>query len=572
MDRSLFSYKGIRPVLLLLTLLTLFQGSMIIIQAYFLADAISSLFGGDLFHHVIKKLAIFFLALIIRHLLSLVKNRLTYRFAVQTSDQLRETVLKKIFQLGPRFVSKEGSGQTVTLLMEGTMKFRRYLELFLPKAVNTAIIPPVVCLFIFFIDTRSAVILLITSPILVVFLILLGVAAKEKARRQYTSYQVLANHFIDSLRGIETLKFLGQSRTHIEKIFFVSEQYRKSVMSTLRIAFLSTFALDFFTMLSIATVAVFLGLGLIHGTMELGNALAILILAPEFFLPIREVGADYHATLDGREAGKKIEGILHQPSMEPGDAKIPVWQSASVLAFKNLTFGFPGHPNSLENINFTISGHKKIGIIGASGAGKSTLVDLLSGFLLPTKGDIQIDGKDVTHLMQRDWQNQVTYIPQHPYLFSDTISSNMRVYRQEATDEEVRLAAEAAGLSDFIQYLPNGFQTIIGDGGRMLSGGQEQRVAMARAFLGQRPVLLLDEPTAHLDIETEYELKETMLPLFKGKLVFFATHRLHWMLDMDQILVLDQGRLVEIGTHDELMEKQGYYYRLIEAQGEDRGE
>jgi ATP-binding cassette subfamily C protein CydD len=340
-------------------------------------------------------------------------------------------------------------------------------------------------------------------------------------------------------------------------------------MATLRIAFLSSFALDFFTMLSIATVAVFLGMGLIQGSMELKTALTILILAPEYFLPIREVGADYHTTLDGKEAGKKIQEILEIEFKGQGQKSLPAWQPTSVITVRNLSLQFTDHnQNGLEHIDFSISGAKKVGIIGASGAGKSTLVEILSGFLAPTEGAFLIDGIKIDTLSQVDWQSQLTYIPQHPYLFSDTVYNNIRFYHPHATEIEVETAAGAAGLTKVIQALPEGFHTVIGEGGRMLSGGQEQRMAIARAFLSNRPILLLDEPTAHLDIETEYELKETMTQLFKGKIVFFATHRLHWMLEMDQILVLDKGKLVELGSHEQLMEKRGFYYQLVMTHSE----
>jgi ATP-binding cassette subfamily C protein CydD len=570
MDKALFSYKGIKPVLAKLAILTTIQGATIIIQAYFLADAISSLFGGDLFANVFKKLIIFFLALVARQLLTVWKRNIAYHFAARTSKEFRKSLLQKLFQLGPRFVKEEGSGQTVTLVMEGMMKFRRYLELILPKLMNSAIIPVMICIFIFFVNIRSAVILALAVPILIAFMILLGLAAKLKADRQYKSYQMLANHFVDSLRGLETLKYLGLSKQHINKIILVSERYRRATMETLRIAFLSSFALDFFTMLSIATVAVFLGMDLINGKMELRPALTILILAPEYFLPIREIGADYHATLDGKEAGKKIQEILDKESLQPKQDPIPLWKSTSTFSVKGVSVHFADSDRpALQDIQFSVSGSKKIGIIGASGAGKSTLIDVLSGFLTPSSGEFQVNGKKLTTLSQLNWQSQITYIPQHPYIFHDTVLNNIRFYDPEATMKEVEKAAEEAGLIEVIQSLPQGFETIIGEGGRSLSGGQEQRIALARAFLSNRPIIMLDEPTAHLDIETEYELKETMLQLFRGKLVFFATHRLHWMLDMDQIIVLDQGKIVEIGTHEQLIRKNSTYYQLVKTQMED---
>jgi ATP-binding cassette subfamily C protein CydD len=570
MDKAaVFLYKGIKSVLAILSILTAFQGVFIIIQAYFLADAISSLFRGDLFRTVIIKLAVFFLALVVRQLCTLLKKKIAYHFAAKTSKEFRKSLLQKLFQLGPRFVKEEGSGQTVTLVMEGTMRFRHYLELFFPKMINVAVLPAMICLFVFFENIRSAVILILTFPIVIIFMILLGVAAESKAESQYESYHLLSNHFVDSLRGLETLKYLGLSRQHISKIVSVSESYRRATMATLRIAFLSSLALDFFTMLSIATVAVFLGMGLINGAIDLHPALTILILAPEYFLPIREVGADYHATLDGKNAGKKIQEILDKELSLHKQEAIPEWNATSTFSVKGMKVEFTDNNiMGLNEIEFSVLGCKKIGIIGASGSGKSTLVDSFSGFLTPSSGEFIVNGKKLTSLAQEDWQRQLTYFPQHPYLFNDSVINNIRFYYPEATLEEVEAALMKVGLRQVIDSLPQGLETIIGDGGRALSGGQEQRIALARAYLGNRPVMILDEPTAHLDIETEAELKETMLELFTDKLVFFATHRLHWMHEMDQIIVLDHGEIAEMGTHEQLIKRHSVYYQLVQTQKE----
>lgn len=339
-------------------------------------------------------------------------------------------------------------------------------------------------------------------------------------------------------------------------------------MSTLKIAFLSSFALDFFTMLSVATVAVFLGLGLVDGSISLEPALAILILAPEFFLPVREVGNDYHATLNGREAGKAIKAILDSPGFkDEAPLSLERWSDDDQIEFKHVDVRHEDEENcSLSGISLSFKGKRKIGIIGESGAGKSTLIDVLGGFLETKSGVIKVGGKKRTHLQTDSWQNQLLYIPQHPYIFPDTLAANIRFYHPAASDEDVEQAARAAGLSELIDQLPNGLKERIGEGGRALSGGQAQRTAVARAFLGNRPIILLDEPTAHLDIETEYELKKTMLKLFEDKLVFLATHRLHWMLDMDEIIVLKDGQVAETGTHQELIEKRGVYYELVKAQ------
>lgn len=228
-------------------------------------------------------------------------------------------------------------------------------------------------------------------------------------------------------------------------------------------------------------------------------------------------------------------------------------------------------PASLEDVSFRIPGKGRIGIVGESGAGKSTLIDLLGGFAAPTAGEIRLNGVKLEEGSREAWRSGVTYMPQHPYLFSSTLQDNVRFYAPDASDADVLAAVEAAGLIDLVRTLPKGLHEMIGAGGRALSGGQAQRVALARALLGGRQVLLLDEPTAHLDIETEYELKETMLSLFRDRWVFLATHRLHWMRDMDFMIVLHRGRVAETGTHEELMQLKGVYYGLITSQMEGIG-
>ena len=245
------------------------------------------------------------------------------------------------------------------------------------------------------------------------------------------------------------------------------------------------------------------------------------------------------------------------------------WGEHSRLALTDIQVQHEaGGAYSLQNVTFQLTGLGKIGIIGASGAGKSTLIDVLAGFQVPTAGQVLVDGQHLTPEMLQAWRNQTAAIPQHPYIFSGSIADNIRFYTPEVSDAEVAQVAKVAGLTKLLSSLPKGLHEPIGAGGRQLSGGQEQRVALARALLSERKVLLLDEPTAHLDVETEYELKQTMLPLFEGKLVFLATHRLHWMPHMDRIIVMEHGTVAEMGTHQELLARKGVYYHMIQAQME----
>lgn len=578
MGRDLMKYPGMARVLLVEAILTLLQAVSIILQAKWLAEAVSALFAGETLQSQYGTAALFLAAFITRQLLSLLQQKAAYRYAELTGTSLRKQMLDKLFESGPQFARGEGTGNLVTLALEGVSQFRTYLELFLPRLMQMSVTPILVLAYVVLQDMISGIILAVTLPILIVFMILLGLAAQKQMDKQWHTYRVLSNHFVDSLRGLETLKFLGQSRSHGDTIGRVSDRYRSATNRTLRVAFLSTFALDFFTMLSIASVAVSLGLRLINGSLVLETALTVLILAPEYFLPVRMVGADYHATLKGKEAGAAIRAIIDRDSGRPetsangaetGNGNDFRWTENSGLELSGIEVQHdPAGPLSLNGVSLAVNGTAKIGIVGESGAGKSTLIDVLGGFQQPSSGSVRIDGTVWKSLSGAEWRQNLTYIPQRPHLFSGSLADNVAFYRPDAGPDEIKRAIAAAGLSDLVASLPQGMNEPLGSGGRSLSGGQEQRVALARAFLNERPIILLDEPTSHLDIETEYELKQTMLALFEHKLVFLATHRLHWMRDMDLIIVLDQGRVAETGTHEQLLLRQGVYYNLIHSQRE----
>lgn len=570
MDKRLLQLKGMRGLLALLGIVSIIQGASIIFQAQWLAHAITTLFDGKSLMQATPYVLLFLAVFLVRHGLTLMREKVMFTYSSRIGADVRKQLLDQLFRLGPAFTKKKGTGKLVTLAMEGIAQYRQYLQLFLPKMVNMAVIPVMVLVYVWTLDETSAVILIVTLPILIVFMILLGLVAQRKAAKQWRSYEKLSNHFTDSLRGLETLRYLGISKKHSRNIGEVSKRYRKATMSTLKVAFLSSFALDFFSMLSIATVAVFLGLRLIEGDLLLLPALTALMLAPEYFLPVREVGNDYHATLNGKEANEAIQVILEEKGFreqETQSVQLNEWNEQSELTLQDVSVLHDEHaPYSIQDVDLTVKGKKKIGIIGASGSGKSTLTDVLGGFVEPSAGEIILNGKPLAHLQLAAWQKEVVYMPQHPYLFHMTLRENIRFYEPNATDEDVERAVQEAGLSQLVADLPNGLDEVIGEQGRGLSGGQAQRIALARTVLGQRSIMLLDEPTAHLDIETEYELKKTMLPLFENKLVFLATHRLHWMTDMDEIIVMDHGTIAEMGTHESLMERKGVYYQLVQEQ------
>ncbi|MBM7545083.1 ATP-binding cassette subfamily C protein CydD [Weissella beninensis] len=562
-DRRLFKLPGIRKTLGMLVVFTILQAFSVLFQGKYLSESIVTLWQQRSLNEAFMVIGLFVVAFVTRHLLTVVKNYTIGNWVEQTTIQLRHDLLVKFGMLGPAPLQDKGTGNLVTLSLEGMDKVQNYFMLVLIKMCDMMIIPWILLVYLGTVDWQEAIFLFVIYPVVIIFMIILGYAAQAKADKEYMNFVRLSNHFVDALRGLPTLKQLGLSKRYAENIYDVSEDYRKSVLSTLKIGILSTFTLDFFTTLSIAVVAVFLGLSLINGHIQLLPALIMLVLAPEYFMPLRNFANDYHATLDGKNALTDVLEILERPTIENGsETKVPSWQQDSTLEITNLTVAYEKNVQPALNIPYLkLGGYQKIGIIGKSGSGKSTLLNLLGGLLsanIVKAQTIKVNGTTINSLQTALWQKQLQYIPQKPYIFHASLADNIAFYYPKAGKQAVAEAIKLAGLFDWVATLPQGMETLIGEGGQSVSGGQAQRIALARAFLTpNRHVLLFDEPTAHLDIETEVALKETMLPLFEDKLVLFATHRLHWINQMDYILVIKDGKIVEQGTPAQLNNKKG---------------
>ncbi|HEO3272232.1 TPA: thiol reductant ABC exporter subunit CydD [Streptococcus agalactiae] len=567
LDKAVMRLSGIHKLLGLLAGLDVLQAIFIIGQAYYLSLSITGLWEGQKLSSQTVYILLFMVSYLGRHVIDYIKNRKLDDFSTAQSSLLRRQLLDKLFDLGPKVVQEQGTGNVVTMALDGVSLVENYLRLVLNKMINMSIIPWIILAYIFYLDIESGAILLIVFPLIIIFMIILGYAAQAKADKQYESYQVLSNHFLDSLRGIDTLKYFGLSKRYGKSIYQTSESFRKATMSTLKIGILSTFALDFFTTLSIAIVAVFLGLRLLNEQIYLLPALTILILSPEYFLPVRDFSSDYHATLDGKNAFQAIQKVLNKTGIKGEQLVIDDWSKESHLDLENIAIAYD-QKRVVEDVTLRFRGHQKVALVGVSGSGKSSLINLLSGFLGPDKGSLKVDGREVVNLDQEDWHKQMIYIPQTPYVFEMSLRDNITFYTPNASDEEVIRAIHMVGLDSLLSELPDGLETRIGNGARPLSGGQAQRIALARAFLDQnRRIMVFDEPTAHLDIETELELKEKMLPLMSDRLVIFATHRLHWLNQMDVIVVMEKGRVAEVGSYQELLAKKGYFYQLKHAMG-----
>jgi len=561
---------------LVMTVLSGFLADLLTIwQAWLLSNTVNAVFlEGQTLAQVTSWLRLLLIIITARGLLAWVNEVSANAIAVRVKSDLRQRLFAHIQALGPAYTRAERTGDLTTAAVEGIEALDAYFSQYLPQLVITALVPLSILVFVFPIDLLSGIILLLTAPLISFFMVLIGTGAETVTNRQYETLSRLSAHFLDSLQGLTTLKIFGQSKSHAKNIARVSEQFRDRTMTVLRITFLSALALELLATLSTAIIAVEIGLRLLYAKMEFREAFFLLILAPEFYMPLRMLGARFHAGMAGTSAARRIFEILDMP-VENRDSgfgnhshpsRTTTDSQISNIELSNVSFTYPGETTpALQYINLTIQSGQRIALVGPSGAGKSTLVNLLLGFIQPSSGLIITHHDSPSTINHQPPTESIAWVPQKPYLFNDTIAANIRLGNTNSTQKQLEEAAKAAHLHQFIESLSQKYESPIGEGGARLSGGQAQRLALARAFLKDAPILILDEPTSSLDPETETLLEESTRQLMQGRTVITIAHRLNTVFQADQIVVFEKGQIVEQGTHSELIAKNGTYAGMVSA-------
>lgn len=546
------------------------SGLLLIVQAAFMADVVNrALFGSADLRAVALPLAGILVFLLLRTAAAYVVERLGFRAAARVRREVRNRILGHLAQLGPAGLGGSQAGDVANTLIDAVEALAPYYASYLPQTALAVLVPLSILAVVFPMDWTSGLILLVTAPLIPVFMILIGAGAERLNRRQWRRLGALSGHFLDTVGGLTTLRLFGLARREAALIERISDEYRAVTMGVLRVAFLSALVLEFLATVSIAMVAVIIGFRLMWGDLGFRTGFLVLLLAPEFYGPLRQMGAVYHARMGAIGAAERIVELLNRPTPARPDGagarrRLPEAR-ARRLDVRDLRVTYPDGHEALRGISFDVQAGETVALVGPSAAGKTTLLQVLLGFMEPTSGSVAIDGVPLHSLDTQDWREQVAWVPQTPHLFKGSVLDNVRVARPQADRATVEAAIRMAQAEDFVRRLPHGLDTPVGENGAGLSGGEVQRLAVARAFLKNAPLVLLDEAGAYLDAENEARLNEALHALSQGRTVIMVSHRLASVRAADRILVLSKGRLIESGPHASLVRAGGLYASMAGA-------
>ncbi len=560
-DPRLLRYAGsARGYLVVTVALGLAGTALILAQAGLLAHALATAARGDVAATLAGTLTALLIVVAARAAVSYGGEVTALRAAATVKSELRSALTARALRLGPGWLGGQRAGEIATLSTRGLDGLDTYFARYLPQLVLGVLVPIAVVVRVAAADWISAVIIAVTLPLIPLFAVLVGWHTKAQTRKQWRLLAILGGHFLDVVEGLPTLKVFGRARAQEEVVAKVTDDYRKTTMAALRVAFLSALVLELAAAVATALVAVEVGLRLLYGHIGYETALLVLLLTPEAFLPLRAVGSQFHASMEGAAAAGRVFEILDtpvpdQPTGQPAEAARPARAAAPTVAadlrvaeirLDGIIAAYPGRSQpALDRVSLTVAPGERIVLTGPSGAGKSTLLALLLRFLAPAAGGIAAGGVDVAATDLEQWRRQIAWVPQQPYLFSGSAADNIALGQPGASREAIGRAAELAGAAEFIEALPRGYDTPLGERGLRLSAGQRQRIALARAFLRDAPLLLLDEPTAHLDPAGAGLIASALDTELADRTVILISHGRDWAAGGGgRVLSLDHGILV----------------------------
>jgi len=552
---------------LISAILSLLSAGAIILLMFGLSTAVNAVFMQQQPLSMIQPtLYLLAGAILFRGVLFWLSEIVSQGAASQIKKQLRIRLFRHIQDLGPAWTGRQSSGELSSTAVEGVEKLDDYFARFLPAAIHMLIVPAVLALFVIWMDWLSGLILIITGPLIPVFMSLIGMQAESQSKKQWTTLQKMSSHFLDTVQGLRTLKLFNRTGYKQQEVELTSDLFRRTTMGILKVAFLSGFVLELFASIATALVAVEIGIRLIEGHIGFQLGLFVLLLAPEYYLPFRMFGARHHAGMEGTEAAGRIFEILGTPISvnTTDDQKVPVPEAPYSIHYDRVSYTYPGSTKRvLDSCSFRLDPGCTTALVGRSGSGKTTITRLLSQQIAPEEGAIQINGISLRRLDESEWLRHIAVVNQGVWLFDDTVWANLVIARPGTSFDSVVEAAKAAEAHEFITGLPQGYETRLGEHATRLSGGERQRLAMARAFLRNASLVILDEPSSALDPESEHLIATAMQRLMKGRAVLIVAHRLSTVQRAEKILVMDRGRIIDEGTHQKLLESNPLYQKMV---------
>ena len=593
MNKKLFLYsKPSRGILALTIVLGTLAAIVTIAQMTLLSEIVNAVFlAHNGLAQVLLPLMLLLGAIIARAALLWGREVTAQRAAIRLKAMLRERVFAHLLRLGPAYSKGERTGELVTVVDEGIERLDAYISRYMPQLALSIVVPVLIIAAIWPVDWFSAVLLLVTGPIIPLLMFLVGRSTEKRIQAQWQTLSRMSAHFLDVMQGLTTLKLFGRGEAQQERIERISNLFRDKTLQVLRSAFLSGAVLEFMTMMAIGVIATTLGVRLLNHGISFDRAFLVLLLTPEFYRPLQELGVQHHAAMEGAASAKRVFEILETkpascveadphkgghytlvgsnvvaPLVEVSDTITTDINAAISIELDAVSYTYPGKERpALDRVSLSLPAHTCTALVGRSGAGKSTLVNLLLRFMDAASGTISANGVPITALSPETWRKYVALVPQRPYLFYGSVRDNIRMAREEASDDDVMQAAALAGVTSFIDELPRGWETQVGEQGARLSAGQAQRIAIARAILKNSPLLILDEPTSSLDPASEALIRESLTTLLRDRTVLVIAHRYNTIAQADRVAALQDGRIVEVGAPDVLLHSGGAFARLLNA-------
>jgi ATP-binding cassette subfamily C protein CydD len=535
--------RPVRHLLVLDSLLGALSAVLVLVQAVLIAKIVVSAFSGSSLTDVSTELLLLALAFAARGVLTWGFEVAGRRAASTVLSELRLELVETRLRRQPLALDGAEAGEIAATAVQGVDGLEAYFARYLPQVVLAIVVPVAVLGLVLVIDPISAGVMLLTLPLVPVFMWLIGRYTEERTRERWLALRLLSTHFLDVVRGLPTLRAFNRGRAQAEVLDRIGDQYRKTTMGTLRVAFLSGAVLELAATLGVALVAVTAGVRLVDGGLGFQAALTVLVLAPELYLPLRQLAAQFHASADGLAVAERMLELLDEPVSVSGGKLVAPSPRDVPVRFESVSFAYPSRPGLvLDGLDFELHADETVALIGPSGSGKTTVASLLLRFVDPVHGRVSVGGIDLAHCRADLWREQLAWVPQKPTIFHGTIADNIRLGDPGATVRAVRDAAVLAGADRFIQALPFGYETFVGDGGRPLSAGESRRIALARAFVRNAPLVILDEPTADLDRTSAGVVAEAVERLRTGRMVLLIAHRPELVEHADRVVLLEDGK------------------------------